>query len=117
MIVDTGLQHIADQMAEESQAQMSHMAVGTGNVAVQAADTTLNTEAARVALASVTRSDKKVSYVATFGAGVATGALKEVGIFNAATGGTMLMRHVFADINKGANDSLTITVEHTYARG
>ena len=116
MIVDTGLQHIADQMAEASQTAMSHMAAGTGATAETAADAALETEIARVAFTSKTRSNQKVVYVADFGPGVATGALTEVGVFNAAAGGDLLSRITFPVKNKGAGDSLQITVEHTYAR-
>ena len=39
----------------------------------------------------------------------ATGAVTEAGIFNAASGGTMLCRTVFSVVNKGADDSLSVT--------
>ena len=70
MIVDTGLQHIADQLAENNQAVMSHMAVGTGTAAETAGDLALQTETVRVALTAITRSDKQVVYVGDFGSGV-----------------------------------------------
>ncbi|MFQ5481999.1 MAG: hypothetical protein ACE5ER_04505 [Nitrospinaceae bacterium] len=117
MIVDTGLQHIADQMSTKTQAPMSHMAAGTGAVAPAAGDTAMGTEISRVALTSVIRNDKTVDYVATFGVGVGTGALTEAGILNAASAGTMLSRITFAVKNKGANDTMTITIQHTYQRG
>jgi hypothetical protein len=44
-----------------------------------------------------------------FPAGTATGAITEAGIFNAATGGTMLCRTTFPVINKGSADSLAVT--------
>ncbi len=116
MIVDNGLQHMADQMAEQNQLAMSHMAVGTGTSTPAVGDTTLQTEVARVALTSVVRSDKKVTYVGTFGPGVGTGALTEAGIFNAASGGDMLSRIGFTVKNKGANDTMTVSIEHTYQR-
>lgn len=116
MIVDSGLQHMADQMAEQNQAAMSHMALGTGTSSPAAEDTTLQTEIARVALTSVTRTDKKVTYVGTFGPGVGTGALTEAAVFNAGSGGDMLTRIGFTVKNKGANDTMTVTIEHTYQR-
>ncbi len=116
MIVDTGLQHIADQMAEASQAAMSHLAVGTGTTAEAASDTALETELARVAFTSKSRSNQKVVYVADLAPGVATGALTEVGVFNAGANGDLLSRITFPVKNKGAGDSLQITIEHTYAR-
>jgi len=117
MIVDSGLQHIADQLSDQSQTAMSHLAVGTGTVAEAANQTALQTEIARVALTSKTRSDKKAVYVGDFAAGVGTGALTEVGLLNAASGGVQLSRIVFPVKNKGPSDTLKITIEHTYARG
>ncbi len=117
MIVDSGLQHIADQMSDQSQTAMSHMAVGTGTNAEAASQTALQTEIVRVALTSKTRTAKKAVYVGDFAAGVGTGALTEVGLLNAAAAGDMLSRIVFPVKNKGANDTLKITIEHTYARG
>lgn len=114
MIVNTGLQHIADQLAEKNQAVMSHMAVGMGTAAENAGDNALQTETARVALTAITRNDKKVMYVGTFDAGVGTGTLTEVGLFNAASSGDLLSRIVFPAKNKSPNDTLQITIEHTF---
>lgn len=47
--------------------------------------------------------------IVNFAAGNATGALCEVGIFNALTGATMAARKTFSVINKGATDTLEIT--------
>ena len=117
MIVDSGLQHMADQMSDQSQTFMSHMAVGTGTNAEAASQIALQTESARVTLTSKTRSDKKVVYVGNFAAGVGTGALTEVGLLNAASAGVLLSRIVFPVKNKGPSDTLKIIIEHTYARG
>lgn len=117
MIVDSGLQHIADQMSGQSQATTSQMAVGTGSNAESASQAALQTESARVALTLKTHSDKKVVYVGDFAAGVGTGALTEVGLFNAASAGVLLSRIVFPVKNKGPSDTLKIIIEHTYARG
>lgn len=109
LVVDTGLDFIASRMKDASATAMSHMAVGTGSTAASSADTALGTQLARVALASTTVTDNSISYVATFPAGTGTGALTEAGTFNASSGGTMLCRTVFAVINKGAADSMTVT--------
>lgn len=47
--------------------------------------------------------------IVNFAAGNATGALCEVGVFNALTAGTMAARKTFSVINKGATDTLEIT--------
>lgn len=109
LVVDTGLDFIASRMKDATATVMSHMAVGTGTTAADAADTTLETELARSALASTTVTANSVAYVATYPAGTGTGALTEAGILNAASGGTMLCRTVFAVINKSAADSMTVT--------
>lgn len=109
LVVDAGLDYIASRMEGTSDTVMSHMAVGTGTTAADAADTALETEAARVALTSTTVTDNAVAYVATFAAGTGTGALTEAAILNASSGGTMLCRTVFSVINKGASDSMTVT--------
>jgi hypothetical protein len=50
-----------------------------------------------------------VTYVASFGAGTGTGAVTEAGILNASSGGTLLCRTEFSVVNKGADDSMSIT--------
>lgn len=109
LVVDSGLAFIASRMKDTTDTAMSHMAVGTDNTAADAGDTTLGTEIARVALTSTTVTDNAVAYVASYPAGTGTGALTEAGIFNDVTAGTMLCRTVFAVINKGAADSMTVT--------
>ena len=110
LVVTSGLGFIASRMKDTTETAMSHMGVGTGSTAAALANTALGTAlGARVALTSTTVTANAIAYVATFGAGVSTGALTEAGIFNALTSGTMLCRTVFAVINKGALDTMTIT--------
>jgi len=110
LVVTAGKNWIAGRMYDTSiPDDMSHMAVGTNNTAAAAGNTTLNTESARVALTSTTVSTNTTQYVATFGAGTGTGALVEAAILNASSSGTMLCRTVFSVVNKGADDTLTIT--------
>lgn len=112
LVVTTGLTYIASRMAGTAQNVMSHMAVGSGTTAAAAGQTDLiSTVGSRVALTSSTPGTSNIVYVASFGAGVSTGALTEAGIFNNATvgSGNMLCRTTFAVINKGANDTMTIT--------
>jgi len=121
LVVNTGLAYIASRIKDATAGVMTHMGVGTGSVAAAAADTALGTAlGARVVLDSTTvvtttATNDSVQFVATFGAGVSTGAITEAGIFNALTGGTMLCRTVFAVINKGALDTLVITWKVTVA--
>lgn len=111
LVVTTGLNWIAARMYDTgSPDQMSHMAVGSGTTAAAAGDTDLGSIlGSREALDSTTVSTNTVQYVSSFEAGDGTGAITEAGIFNAATAGTMLCRTVFDVVNKGANDTLSIT--------
>lgn len=108
LVVTTGKGYIASRMVGTPTA-MSHMAIGSGAIAPVVGDTTLGTELGRVSLTSSVASGAVVTYVASFGAGIGTGAVTEAGLFNAASAGTMLCRTTFALLNKGADDSLTIT--------
>lgn len=112
LVVTTGKSYIADRMANNTTA-MSHMAVGAGTTAAANGDTVLGGELGRIALASTNVADNVISYVATFPAGTGTGAVSEAGIFNAATNGTLLCRTVFAVVNKGNDDTMSITWQIT----
>lgn len=109
LVVTTGKTFVASRMVGVASNVMSHMAIGTGATAAANGDTTLGTEAARVALTSGTSSSAVATYVATFPAGTGTGAITEAGILNAGSGGTLLCRTVFSVVNKGALDAMTIT--------
>lgn len=102
------------------------MAVGTGGTTAATTDTALTTElagarvaftTASTALTTTTNLADAVQWVSTFNPGVGTGALIEAGIFNNATAGSGIMfaRTSFPVINKGANDTLTITWKITVA--
>jgi len=108
LVVTTGKGYVASRMKDATATAMSHMAVGTGNTAAAAGDTALGGESARVTLTSTTVSGAVVTYVGTFPAGTGTAALTEAAILNASSSGTMLCRTVFAVVNKGANDSMSI---------
>ena len=109
LVVTTGKNFIASRMKDATATAMTHMAIGTGSTAAAAGNTTLGSEAGRVALTSTTVSTNNVAYVATFPAGTGTGAITEAGILNASSGGTLLCRTVFNVINKAAADTLGIT--------
>ena len=109
LVVTASKNLIASRLKDTTDAAMSHMAIGTGSTAAAAGDTTLGTEAGRVALTSTTVTANAVAYVATFGAGTGTGAITEAGLFNASSSGDMLCRTVFSVINKGAAYTLGIT--------
>ena len=89
---------------------MSHMGLGSGTTAAAASDTDVGSLlGSREALDSTTVSTNTITYVSSFEAGDATGAVTEAGIFNASSSGTMLCRVVFAAINKAADDTMSVT--------
>ena len=124
-IVTSGKNHIANRLGAASPAtRMSFMAIGTNPATVVVGppgDTALGTEAsgtgyARIEMTgtsgtnSVNVTNAVVTYSATFPAGnpAASIILREAGIFNASTSGTMLCRTVFPIVTKEPLDTLTI---------
>lgn len=91
--------------------QGTHIAVGTSNAPTQHSDTELGGEVWRGAITSV---ETNTDYVARFRTFLASGdangnALREVGLFNAASGGIMIGRALLgAAIQKNAAKSYTV---------
>ena len=114
---EVGDAHVADQLSGQLEGPMTHMADGTGTGG-GSTSTTLVSELSRVALTSTAQgtgaNDNDVTYSATWGVGVGTGAITEAGIFNDPTAGTMLVYSSFAVKNKGALDTLTINWTLTF---
>lgn len=105
-VTTQGLYGIADNLlASPSLGKPTHMGIGTGTPAANA----LGSELDRNALTSKTRNNAVLSMVGDWAAGDGTGAITEAGIFNAASAGNMWLSTSFAVINKGANDTLSIT--------
>ena len=108
LVVTAGKNWVADRM-NNANTVMTHMAIGTGTTAAAAGNTALVTSLDINTLTSTTVTNNVVAYVGTWAAGDGTGAVTEAGIFDAASGGDMLARTVFSVVNKGADDSMTIT--------
>ena len=109
LVVTAGKGYVASRMKDTTQAAMSHMAIGTGTTAAAVVNTALVSEVDRNALTSTTVSGSTITFVATFGAGEGTGAITEAALLNASSSGTMLCRTVYAVVNKGSQDSMTVT--------
>lgn len=94
----------------------SHMGIGTGFAAAVAGDTALGSESARVALASTTPSTNTLQWAATFPAGTGTGTMRELGLFNAGSGGTMSNRAVpTTPMVKTASMSIDVVWQLTFS--
>lgn len=116
IIVNAGFDLICDCLGKAASrpAVISHIGVGTGTTAAAAAQTTLVTQLIRQAATYAHTAGTQVFTMdTTFAAGVATGAITEAGVFNAASGGSMLDRVVFPVINKGVDDTLQVTFTFT----
>jgi hypothetical protein len=109
LVVTDGKEYVASRMKDTTKSAMSHMAIGTGSTAANASDSALGGQANRISLTSTVVSGATITFVATFGAGSGTGAITEAGLFNQSSAGDMLCRTVFAVVNKGQNDSMTIS--------
>lgn len=109
LVVTAGKNLIATLVTGASSTTVGYMAVGTGSTAPAAADTTLGTEVARVALTTKNAANNVMSFVGIFNPGVGTGTLQEGGLFTAASAGTMLCRSTFSSITKGVSDTVSIT--------
>lgn len=110
LLVSSGLEFICSRMAGTSASVMSHMALGSGTTTPAAGQTDLvSILGSREALDSTTASSNTITYVSSFEAGEGTGAVTEAGIFNAASGGTMLCRTTFDVVNKEADDTMSVT--------
>ncbi len=110
LVVSSGLTFICSRMAGTSADVMSHMALGSGTTAASSGQTDLvSILGSREALDSTTASSNTIVYVSSFEAGEGTGAVTEAGVFNAASGATMLCRTVFAVVNKAADDTMSVT--------
>lgn len=92
---------------------MRYIGIGTDSTAEAAGNTALGTELTRVSGIVSYVSNQIYQVKATFATGVGTGAIVEYGLFSSSTGGTMLARDTEAVINKGANDTLTVTAQIT----
>jgi hypothetical protein len=114
MVVTAGLNFIAGRLNNSAPpTPMSHMAIGSSSTAAALTDTTLGTEigsGGRVSLATTggVISGKTITFSASFGTSIVAD-VKEAGVFNAGTAGTMLCRTVFPTIPMLSGDTLTIS--------
>ena len=115
IVTNAGRQAIIDRLQGNSPAVADYIAIGTGSTAAAAADTTLQTEVARAqgTLSQPDAHTDRCTY--TFSAGTGTGTITEAGRLNASSSGTLMGRQVFTGIVKGADDTLQIIYNFTYA--
>ena len=89
---------------------VTYIAIGSGTVAASTANTALGGELSRMAgTYAHTDGQTNLSHTVTFAAGAGTGSITEAGMLNSGATGYLLCRQTFAQIAKGASDSLQIT--------
>jgi hypothetical protein len=117
VICTNGKEFLANFLYSATQAAstftMRYVGIGTDATAEAASNTVLGAEVARHTGTVSYVSDQIFQVKATFGTGLGTGAIVEYGLFSSSTAGTMLARDTEAAINKGANDTLTVTAQIT----
>lgn len=114
LILNDGFDFICDAIAKTAgrPKALSHIAVGTNSTAASASDSGLKGEIVRSAATYThTTGTKFFTMVATFAAGVGTGALTETGLCNASSGGVTMDRVVFPVVNKQATDTFKVTFQ------
>ncbi len=121
LIVNTGLAEIAGLVGNTgSPTAFTYLAVGSASTAAAATDTTLETEltdggleraAATVTRTTTTTTNDTLQLVKTFSV-TGTKTVREVGVFNDASVGTMLSRSVLtSDKNLESGDTFTLTYQ------
>lgn len=117
LTVTAGLNLIRDFLYGDAVAALSHLAVGTGSTAAALTDTTLGTEVFRAALTQKTKASGSLVLKYYLPAGSANGnTLREVGLFNAASTGTLYARVVLGTaIVKTISISVTFTWTLTWS--
>lgn len=121
LIVNTGLAEIAGLVGNTgSPTAFTYLAVGSASTAATATDTALETEltdggleraAATVTRQTTTVANDTLQLVKTFNV-TGTKTVREVGVFNDATAGTMMSRSVLtSDKNLESGDTFTLTYQ------
>ena len=90
-----------------------YVAIGTDATAEAASNTALGTEVSRHTGTVSYLSGQIYQVKATFATGSGTGSITEYGLLSSNTGGTLFARDTESAINKGANDTLTVTAQFT----
>lgn len=112
MITTIGKNYLASMIKNGTGSTFTYLAVGSGSTAESLADTSLQTEITRVAI-TPTIVDNVITFTGTLAGGVGTGTLREAGLFNDPSSGTLLTRVTFSPIIKAAGDTVILTFVET----
>jgi hypothetical protein len=111
-LTDDGLEWLVKRGFDNvgSNAVSGHMAIGSGGTTPSASDAALVSETARVAFTFAYVSPGICTVEATFGAGVGTGTVAEVGVFVGSSLGILVGRALVGPFTKAAGASYTAQV-------
>lgn len=117
VVTNNGVARIAAVWAADSSTTPTHIGIGTDDTAAATTDTALGAEVDRNAILTDFASGAVATFKAFFSKSEANGnTIAEVGMFDAASGGTMFCRSVLASsIVKDATKSINITWTITFA--
>ena len=117
VVTNNGVARIAAVWAADSSTTPTHIGIGTDNTAAATTDTALGAEVDRNAILTDFASGAVATFKAFFSKSEANGnTIAEVGMFDAASGGTMFCRSVLvSSIVKDATKSINITWTITFA--
>lgn len=117
LIVNAGFDAAKDRLFNPAtvKAVFRHVAIGTDATPPASGQTALLSEIARGAGTYTDAGTAVCTVEHTFAAGVGTGAITEVGLFNDPAAGEMFNRQTFATVNKAAGDTLKATCTITLA--
>lgn len=116
VVTNKGKEIITARFLASAAALVLRIGWGTGNGTAAAADATLFTESAEaraqaaMSQATTSTTNDTIQAVATLTA-TATRAITNAGLFDAASGGNMLMKGDFAVVNLSNGDSITFTMK------
>jgi len=121
-LLDSGLEYIAKLINGVSTAPFKYIALGSGTTAEATNQTGLTTELAANGLARAEATCGyealgKATWTKEFTATADSQTINEVGIFNNASAGNMLMRHKYSSTKTLDNtESLTVSIVYTQER-
>jgi len=116
VVTNKGKEVITARFLANAAALILRIGWGTGNGTAAIADTTLFSEAAEarsqavITQGTTTTANDTIQAVATITA-TATRAITNAGLFDAVTGGNLIMKGDFATVNLNNGDSITFTMK------
>lgn len=115
LIVTAGKNFVADLLIAAVTGSFTHCGVGSSTQAPAAGDTALTSQiGSRKTATDRFRTNNIATFSTFFGSADNNGTWNEVGVFTAATGGTMLNRALFTSaITKDTSKTITVDVDCT----